>query len=86
MAPSSVVTLVLAGGAGSRLRALTRDRAKPAVPFGAGYHLVDFALSNAANSGFRDVWVIQQFHPVSLGAHLRSGRPWDLDRDRKSVV
>ena len=80
MAPSSVVTLVLAGGAGSRLRALTRDRAKPAVPFGAGYHLVDFALSNAANSGFRDVWVIQQFHPVSLGAHLRSGRPWDLDR------
>ncbi|MGX1856727.1 glucose-1-phosphate adenylyltransferase family protein [Dietzia sp. NPDC055340] len=80
MAPSSVVALVLAGGAGSRLRALTRDRAKPAVPFGAGYHLVDFALSNAANSGFRDVWVIQQFHPVSLGAHLRSGRPWDLDR------
>lgn len=80
MAPSSVVTLVLAGGAGSRLRALTRDRAKPAVPFGAGYHLVDFALSNAANSGFRDVWVIQQFHPVSPGAHLRSGRPWDLDR------
>lgn len=80
MAPPSVVTFVLAGGAGSRLRALTRDRAKPAVPFGAGYHLVDFALSNAANSGFRDVWVIQQFHPVSLGAHLRSGRPWDLDR------
>lgn len=80
MAPPSVVTVVLAGGAGSRLHALTRDRAKPAVPFGAGYHLVDFALSNAANSGFRDVWVIQQFHPVSLGAHLRSGRPWDLDR------
>lgn len=41
---------------------------------------MDFALSNAANSGFRDVWVIQQFHPVSPGAHLRSGRPWDLDR------
>ncbi|MCD2263354.1 glucose-1-phosphate adenylyltransferase [Dietzia aurantiaca] len=80
MAPPSVVTFVLAGGAGSRLRALTRHRAKPAVPFGAGYHLVDFALSNAANSGFRDVWAIQQFHPVSLGAHLRSGRPWDLDR------
>lgn len=80
MAPPSVVTIVLAGGAGARLRALTSDRAKPAVPFGAGYHLVDFALSNAANSGLRDVWVIQQFHPVSLGAHLRSGRPWDLDR------
>lgn len=80
MAPPSVVTIVLAGGAGSRLRALTSDRAKPAVPFGGGYHLVDFALSNAANSGLRDVWVIQQFHPVSLGAHLRSGRPWDLDR------
>lgn len=80
MAPLSVVTFVLAGGAGSRLLALTDERAKPAVPFGGGYHLVDFALSNAANSGLRDVWVIQQFHPVSLGAHLRSGRPWDLDR------
>ncbi len=80
MAPLSVVTIVLAGGAGSRLRALTRDRAKPAVPYGAGYQLVDFSLSNAANSGLRDVWVVQQFHPVSLGSHLRSGRPWDLDR------
>ena len=80
MAPPSVVTIVLAGGAGSRLHALTSDRAKPAVPFGGGFYLVDFALSNAANSGLRDVWVIQQFHPVSLGAHLRSGRPWDLDR------
>ena len=80
MAPLSVVTVVLAGGAGSRLRALTRDRAKPAVPYGAGYQLVDFSLSNAANSGFQDVWVVQQFHPVSLGSHIRSGRPWDLDR------
>ena len=80
MAPLSVVTIVLAGGAGSRLSALTRDRAKPAVPYGAGYHLIDFSLSNAANSGLRDVWVVQQFHPVSLGTHLRSGRPWDLDR------
>lgn len=80
MAPVSVVTIVLAGGAGSRLSALTRDRAKPAVPYGAGYHLIDVALSNAANSGFSDVWVVQQYHPVSLGAHLRSGRPWDLDR------
>lgn len=80
MAPLSAVAIVLAGGAGSRLRALTRDRAKPAVPYGAGYQLVDFPLSNAANSGLRDVWVVQQFHPVSLGEHLRSGRPWDLDR------
>lgn len=80
MAPLSAVTIILAGGAGSRLRALTRDRAKPAVPYGAGYQLVDFSLSNAANSGLRDVWVVQQFHPVSLGSHLRSGRPWDLDR------
>lgn len=80
MAPLSAVTIVLAGGAGARLRALTRDRAKPAVPYGAGYQLVDFPLSNAANSGLRDVWVVQQFHPVSLGSHLRSGRPWDLDR------
>lgn len=80
MAPLSAVTIVLAGGAGSRLRALTRDRAKPAVPYGAGFQLVDFSLSNAANSGLRDVWVVQQFHPVSLGSHLRSGRPWDLDR------
>lgn len=80
MAPLSAVVIVLAGGAGSRLRALTRDRAKPAVPYGGGYQLIDFSLSNAANSGLRDVWVVQQFHPVSLGSHLRSGRPWDLDR------
>lgn len=80
MAPLSVVTVVLAGGAGSRLSALTRDRAKPAVPYGGGYQLIDFSLSNAANSGLSDVWVVQQYHPVSLGTHLRSGRPWDLDR------
>lgn len=80
MARPSVVTIVLAGGAGSRLSALTRDRAKPAVPYGGGYQLIDFSLSNAANSGLSDVWVVQQYHPVSLGAHLRSGRPWDLDR------
>ena len=80
MAPLSVVAIVLAGGAGSRLSVLTRDRAKPAVAYGAGYHLVAFGLGNAANSGLRDVWVVRQFHPVSLGTHLRSGRPWDLDR------
>ena len=67
---ASVLMIVLAGGAGERLSVLTDERAKPAVPYAAGFRLIDFALSNAANSGITDVWVIQQFHPASLGRHL----------------
>ncbi|WP_372697476.1 glucose-1-phosphate adenylyltransferase family protein [Arthrobacter sp. JSM 101049] len=72
--------LVLAGGQGSRLGALTDDRAKPVLPVGGTYRLIDIALSNLAHSHISDVWVIQQYLPHSLNEHLANGRPWDLDR------
>jgi glucose-1-phosphate adenylyltransferase len=74
------LAIVLAGGAGGRLELLTRERAKPAVPFAGSHRLVDFPLSNCHNSGLSDVWIAQQFNPISLSDHLSNGRPWDLDR------
>jgi glucose-1-phosphate adenylyltransferase len=75
-----VLALVLAGGEGGRLAPLTDERAKPALPFGATYRLIDFPLSNCTHSGIRDVWVIQQYEPHELTRQLANGRPWDLDR------
>jgi glucose-1-phosphate adenylyltransferase len=75
-----VLVLVLAGGAGSRLELLTDARAKPAVPYGGRYRLVDVPLSNALHAGLEHVWVVEQHHPVSLSDHLSGGRAWDLDR------
>jgi glucose-1-phosphate adenylyltransferase len=72
--------VVLAGGAGTRLELLTERRAKAAVPFAGVYRLVDFPLSSCKHSHVPDVWVLTQFHPVSLAEHLANGRPWDLDR------
>jgi glucose-1-phosphate adenylyltransferase len=80
VAKSRVLLLVLAGGAGGRLELLTEHRAKPAVPYGGAYRLVDFPLSNAHHSGIDDVWLVEQFNPVSINDHLANGRPWDLDR------
>src|ERR671917_2282147 len=80
MALPRVLVLVLAGGAGGRLELLTEQRAKPAVPFGGVYRLIDFPLSNCQHSKIADVWVSVQFHPTSLSDHLANGRPWDLDR------
>jgi glucose-1-phosphate adenylyltransferase len=80
MARDRILTIVLAGGAGSRLEPLTDGRAKPAVPFGGTHRLIDFPLSNCLHSGLSDVFVIQQTHPESLTDHLANGRPWDLDR------
>src|SRR5215211_8716110 len=74
------LVVVLAGGAGGRLELLTRDRAKPAVSFGGTHRLIDFPLSNCSNAGLSDVWISQQFNPISLSDHLANGRPWDLDR------
>jgi glucose-1-phosphate adenylyltransferase len=74
------LVVILAGGAGGRLELLTRDRAKPAVPYAGTHRLIDFPLSNAHNAGLADVWVAQQFNPISLSDHLANGRPWDLDR------
>ncbi|HEX7300060.1 MAG TPA: sugar phosphate nucleotidyltransferase, partial [Solirubrobacteraceae bacterium] len=74
------LVIVLAGGAGGRLELLTHDRAKPAVPFAGTHRLIDFPLSNCHNAALSDVWVVQQFNPISLSDHLANGRPWDLDR------
>jgi glucose-1-phosphate adenylyltransferase len=75
-----VLALVLAGGEGGRLDVLTAERAKPAMPFGGVYRLIDFPLSNCHHSRIDDVWVVQQYEPHSLATHLAGGRPWDLDR------
>lgn len=76
-----VLALVLAGGEGSRMGSLTDDRAKPALPFGGTYRLIDFPLSNCVHSRIRDVWIIQQYEPHELTRQLANGRPWDLDRN-----
>ncbi|MBP86501.1 MAG: glucose-1-phosphate adenylyltransferase [Planctomycetaceae bacterium] len=65
-----VLTVVLAGGKGTRLEPLTRDRAKPAVPFGGGYRIIDFTLSNCLNSGLRQILVLTQYKAMSLGRHI----------------
>jgi glucose-1-phosphate adenylyltransferase len=75
-----ILALVMAGGAGSRLDVLTEQRAKPAMPYGGVYRLVDFPLSNCMHSRIPDVWIVQQYQPHSLNDHVSNGRPWDLDR------
>ena len=70
MAAKKVFGIVLAGGEGKRLMPLTADRAKPAVPFGGGYRLIDFALSNLVNSGLRQVVVLTQYKSHSLDRHV----------------
>jgi glucose-1-phosphate adenylyltransferase len=80
MFKEKVLALILAGGKGSRLGILTEHRAKPVMPFGGSFRLIDFALSNCVNSGISDVWVIEQYELHSLNEHLSNGRPWDLDR------
>src|SRR3954454_16006481 len=70
------LVVVLAGGAGGRLELLTHERAKPAVSFAGTHRLIDFPLSNCLNAGLSDVWIAQQFNPISLSDHLASGRPW----------
>ncbi len=76
---------VMAGGLGSRLCLLSERRAKPAVPFGGKYRIIDFTLSNCVNSGIYDVGVLTQYRPISLNQHIGTGRPWDLDRTRGGV-
>jgi glucose-1-phosphate adenylyltransferase len=80
MFKEKVLALILAGGKGSRLGILTENKAKPVMPFGGSYRLIDFALSNCVNSQISDVWVIEQYELHSLNEHLSNGRPWDLDR------
>ncbi|HEX6289669.1 MAG TPA: glucose-1-phosphate adenylyltransferase [Herpetosiphonaceae bacterium] len=82
----NVLTLILAGGEGSRLSILGEKRAKPAVPFGGKYRIIDFALSNAVNSDLYRVAVLTQYRPHSLMQHIGMGEPWDLDRRRPDGV
>jgi glucose-1-phosphate adenylyltransferase len=81
-----VLAIILAGGASERLSVLAEERAKPAVPFGGKYRIIDFTLSNCANSGIYNVAVLTQFNPRSLAQHIGVGRPWDLDRVSGGVV
>ncbi len=74
------VAMLLAGGQGSRLYALTRDMAKPAVPFGGKYRIIDFPLSNCVNSGIDTVGVLTQYQPLVLNDYIGNGQPWDLDK------
>ena len=75
----SCIAMLLAGGQGSRLYALTQDVAKPSVPFGGKYRIIDFPLSNCANSGIDTVGVLTQYRPLKLNSYIGNGQPWDLD-------
>lgn len=77
-----VVAMIMAGGAGTRLTALSDRRAKPAVPFAGKFRIIDFTLSNCVNSGIFNVAVLTQYMPHSLNDHIGIGKPWDLDRQR----
>ena len=77
--------MILAGGQGSRLGALTKKIAKPAVPFGGKYRIIDFPLSNCANSGIDKVGVLTQYRPLELHNYLANGSAWDLDKKEGGV-
>ena len=79
------VAMLLAGGQGSRLYALTKTVAKPAVPYGGKYRIIDFPLSNCVNSGIETVGVLTQYQPLELNDYIGSGQPWDLDRMEAGV-
>ena len=74
------IAMLLAGGQGSRLYALTHKTAKPAVSFGGKYRIIDFPLSNCANSGLDTVGVLTQYRPLVLNEYVGNGLPWDLSR------
>lgn len=80
-----VVAMILAGGQGSRLGVLTQKLAKPAVPYGGKYRIIDFPLSNCVNSGIEAVGVLTQYQPLVLNEYIGSGQPWDLDSMNSGV-
>ena len=80
MVSKDCVAMILAGGQGSRLGALTKNVAKPAVPFGGKYRIIDFPLSNCVHSGIDTVGVLTQYQPLELNTYIGNGKPWDLDR------
>ena len=79
-AKKECVAMLLAGGQGSRLYVLTQQMAKPAVPYGGKYRIIDFPLSNCVNSGIDTVGVLTQYQPLVLNEYIGNGQPWDLDR------
>ena len=81
----TTMAVILAGGEGERLSILSQKRAKPAVPFGGKYRIIDFTLSNCVNSDIDNVLVLTQYNPRSLNDHIGLGRPWDLDRNYGGV-
>ncbi len=85
MRSKECVAMILAGGQGSRLGILTQSVAKPAVPFGGKYRIIDFPLSNCAHSGIDTVGVLTQYQPLELNTYIANGQPWDLDRTNGGV-
>ena len=85
MKKTECVAMLLAGGQGSRLGVLTQNIAKPAVPYGGKYRIIDFPLSNCTNSGITTVGVLTQYQPLELNDYIGSGKPWDLDRSQGGV-
>ena len=85
MSKTKCVAMILAGGQGSRLGALTKNIAKPAVPFGGKYRIIDFPLSNCTNSGIEKVGVLTQYRPLELHSYLGTGDTWDLDKSDGGV-
>lgn len=86
MIKKEMIAMLLAGGQGSRLGVLTSKMAKPAVPFGGKYRIIDFPLSNCINSGVDTVGVLTQYQPLRLNTHIGIGIPWDLDRNIGGVT
>ena len=85
MGKKRIVAMLLAGGQGSRLSVLTNRMAKPAVPFGGKYRIIDFPLSNCTNSNIDTVGVLTQYEPLELNAYIGTGQAWDLDRNDGGV-
>lgn len=85
MISKDCVAMILAGGQGSRLGALTKNVAKPAVQFGGKYRIIDFPLSNCTHSGIDTVGVLTQYQPLELNTYIGNGNPWDLDRNHGGV-
>ncbi len=86
MPREEMLAMLLAGGRGTRLGVLTKNIAKPAVPFGAEYRLIDFPLSNCTNSGINTVGVLTQYKPLILNSYIGNGSSWDLDRHNGGVT
>ena len=85
MIKKEIIAMILAGGQGTRLKQLTKMIAKPAVPFGGKYRIIDFSLSNCSNSDIDTVGVLTQYQPLVLNSHIGIGAPWDLDRRNGGV-